>query len=444
MFKNMFIVASVFSSSVFSQSDVIDESALFSDTVSIVDNSKLIDHSLTDSSKSTAVIFSGAITSAAEAGFSNDYFNHLNRKEITPSAYIVGNGFLDVRLPLDMKALANLQSISRADTLTPDFSIRELFVDANINKHVYFRTGKQLLQWGVCNFWNPTDLISIDRKKFIENVGSREGVYGFKVDIPYKTLFNFCGFVDMDNLKSVDSISGAAKFEFLVKGTEIGTCVWGKRNKKPVFGVTVSTAVKNFNINAEANVTSGNNYLLPDWNDGSLEEYLFVKHAPVKDLGNIPVTRVCLSVFRFFDLLDIKDRVSVDIEAYYNQAGEGSGHNFFKDHNIGSLLENLPDNEKYAANMAVYRFLEPNSYSMFYTAFFASVSKFIISDLTLNINGIMNLNQSCAVLSTGLSYRNLHGFSIGLMVNNIIGSEETEYTLYGNRMSTRLTAGLVF
>lgn len=444
MIKKLFITAAVIYSNAFSQIDTIDENALFSDTSNVVENSKFLDHSLTDSVKSTKVIFSGAITSAAEAGFSKNYFDHLHRNEIAPSAYIVGNGFIDVRLPLEMKALANLQSTSHADTITPDFSVKELFVDANIKKHVYLRTGKQLLQWGVCNFWNPTDLISIDRKKFIENVGSREGVYGLKVDIPYKTMFNLSGFVDMDNLKSVDSISGAAKIEFLLKGTEIGTCIWGKRNKDPVFGLTISSAIDNFNINAEANLTSGTNYKVPDWNGGSLEEYLLIRHAPAKDLGNTPVTRVCLSVSRFFDLLNIKDRVSVDVEGYYNQAGEGSNTNFFKEHKIGSSLKTLPDYEKYAANMAIYRFLEPNSYSKFYAAFFASVSKFIISDLTLSVNGIMNFNQNCAMVNVDLAYLNLHGFSMGLLVNGILGPDETEYAFAGKRMSMRLTAGLSF
>lgn len=427
------------------QDGAVDENALFSDTSNFVDSSRIIDNTLSAGTpESTRVNFSGGITSAVEGSFYRNWFETFNRDTIKPSACMVGNLLLDVRLPADIKAFGNVEATYNADSGKPSFSLQELFLDANIKRRVYFRTGKQVLQWGRCYFWNPTDLINIDRKKFIPELGYQEGTYGIKVHVPFGTKLNIYGFVDMRELKSIDSIAGSAKVEFLIGGTEIGTEIWGRQNRKPVAGLDFSTRLLGWDINGEASLTSGKNYTGPDWkNSDSLYSYLIVRGAPIKDAGSMPVTRVCLGISRMFDLLNIPDRVNVDAEFYYNQAG--SSNNFFKDNGIEQQISALPnDTLKGLAFAAISNFMEPNSYSKFYGAFFTSISKFIFDDLTFNFNGIMNFEQRCAMLSVGLQYLTLHNFSLGMLVSGAVGPKETEYTLFDNGMTLRFTAGVAF
>ncbi len=63
-------------------------------------------------------------------------------------------------------------------------TLKEFFADGNYKYKVYVRFGKQNLKWGRGYLWNPTDLISQDRKDFGDMDARREGVYGLKMHIP--------------------------------------------------------------------------------------------------------------------------------------------------------------------------------------------------------------------------------------------------------------------
>ena len=99
--------------------------------------------------------------------------------------------------------------------------LRELFMDFNFNRSIYFRIGKQVLQWGRCYFWNPTDLINVERNSFVEKIGSREGVYGARLHVPFGTIANIYSFINIQSVNRIDSISGSVKFEYLLGRSEM-------------------------------------------------------------------------------------------------------------------------------------------------------------------------------------------------------------------------------
>jgi hypothetical protein len=71
---------------------------------------------------------------------------------------------------------------------------------------------------------------------------------------------------------------------------------------------------------------------------------------------------------------------------------------------------------------------EANSYSRHYAALFATFARFIRSDMSLTFNAVGNLNQQCALISGGLSYRDLNDFNLSFLVNGMAGPDHTEYT----------------
>ena len=429
------------SSCLYAQDEVIDENALFSDTSMFVDSTEISASFSMGAVESTQMSFSGEITSAAEISAKRDYFKNGDRKTLDPGAYVVGNFLLDARFPAGIKAFANAEAHHLADSGKSRFYLQEIFVDANINRRVYFRTGKQVLQWGRCFFWNPTDLINIEKKKFIQDIGYREGTYGIKMHIPVGTRWNFYTFLDMNRLTSVDSLAGAAKVEFLLGNTEVGTALWVKENRYPYLGIDFSTSLFDISFAGEASLTSGDNYTVFVQDTSSP-----LKFRPAT-INREVVARVCLSASKMFDLMNVDDRVSVNAEVYYNQAGYTG--NKLRDYDVKDAVEKimeLPESDPMKSEMQSMSgaFLEPNNHSRLYGALFMSISKFIISDLTLTVNGILNFNHRCAVISTGLQYRNLHNFSLGFLVNAIVGPEESEYTLFDDAASLRLTAGVSF
>ena len=166
-----------------------------------------------------------------------------------------------------------------------------------------------------------------------------------------------------------------------------------------------------------------------------------------RTFGGDPVVRLCVGFMRMFDFLDIDDRVMIVGEFYFNQIGDGG--NSFEEYRVGALYDSimeLPGGEsiKQQAGIALLNGFEFNSLSKYYGAFFVTFNRFLITDMTLQLNGLVNFNHGCAMLTTGLQYRTLHNFSIGCLVTGFIGPEESEYTFMNNGASVRLTAGVYF
>jgi hypothetical protein len=407
--------------------DKIDENEMFADTASVVNN--IVDNPKDNASSKEvkSVGVSGEITSVLIGSSERGLLSDPSFDRTSMSTYVEGNLLLDVRLLQGFKALGNMEVSYNADSSAPDISLRELFLDANIGHKIYLRAGKQLLQWGRCYLWNPTDLINVEKKSFIQKIGYREGTFGLKAHIPYGTTANFYGFIDARNAVRIDSMACAAKAEILLHNTEVAFSIWDKRGKKPVYGVDISTDLFKINFN------------------GELALYQTYKASLVNKNW---VPRIAVNATKSFDAFDVTDRISVTMEFYYNSVGDNSKRiNFEKIlttlGNQSLISDSLPNNEQNGSLMmsGIY---EPNNFSKYYGALFISVNKFILNDMALSCNAILNLNQMCTTISTGLTYSLLNDFSIGLQAINYVGPSNTEYTLSGRNFDLQLTAGVAF
>ncbi|HEX2958792.1 MAG TPA: hypothetical protein VHO70_18300 [Chitinispirillaceae bacterium] len=420
----------------------LNEDEMFADTSRMTDSATVVKSgSSFGNIDSTNVSFSGQISSSAGGTLNNDFFDQIDRDEIDPFASTIGNLMLDARLPLGIKAYANSEFTWLADSNKAFFQLQEAFVDVNVAKKAYFRVGKQVLQWGRGEIWNPTDLVNVEKKPIQKDLGSREGSYGIKMHLPFGTRWNVYGFVDLNNVTAIDSVAGTMKLETLIGGTEIAVALWKKSRKDPVFGLDFSTSLLDFSLTGEVSLTSGDNYDIPT---GLLPGgYLKVGH-PKDDV----VARACIGLTRFIDLLGIDDRMVVHGEYYYNQAGIDG--NVIKDYGIGDSIHAIKVNSRNGLKSVsplagqIINLYEPNSHSRHYAALSASISKFIISDITLNLMGLVNMNHGCAMLISGLNYQNMYNYSLGMEFTAYVGGDNTEYTFMGNRMSLNLYTGIAF
>jgi hypothetical protein len=428
----------------------IDESALFGDTaIAMVDTDSLKPKSAAlDGVDSTIVSFSGGVTGVGEGSFSRDWFSSRDRREIKPAALMLGELMLDARMPFGTKAYIDGEVHYSPDSNGLAFTAPELFLDANISRKVYFRAGKQVLQWGRGYFWNPTDMVNVERKTFVQRIGSREGTFGLKTHIPFGTRWNIYGFVDMNRLSSVDSLAGAARVEGLFGGTEAGLALWGKRGKTPIVGFDFSTTILSWSLTGEMSLTSGKNYRVLDLGRSAMVTNQFTD-PPIafRNFGDRPVVRLCAGAMRWFDLLDVDDRVMAVGEFYFNQTGDDG--NVFKKYRIGEKVRSitLSTDTGSAPGLvaaALREGFEFNSLAKFYSAFFVTVGKFIVSDMTLQLNGLINYNHGCAMLTAGVTYATLHNLSLSCLVTGYLGPEESEYTFMGQGADVRMTAGVTF
>jgi len=432
--------------------DVINEDELFSTPESIFETGKIIDNTFLEEEKKDLGISGEATSVIAYTHRRTENIEKENidqevindDKDTTLSTYIVGNVFFDARLKKGIKCFADTEIQYNSSTNDEDFTLREFFLDFNVKNSVYFRTGKQVLQWGRCFLWNPSDLINVEKKTFQEKIGSREGAYGMKVHIPFGTRFNIYGFLDTGNVRTSDEIGVAGKFEFIVGGTEMAFSAWNKKGYRPVFAYDFSTGIFGIDIIGEEAFSYGDNYEKLKIENGVLTTY--------KE-ENKWIPRVSINLGKSFDCMEIHDRISINLEFYYNEAGYTD--NVLSDPKTYPFSKPLiiPDTSAPSANpqeitkrdFLLYNSLdEPYNFSKYYVALFTTTRKFILSDMNLILNMIENLNDESFILTTGVHYTNINDFSIGLSLYSFFGKKNGEFTIHNNTHTVQLTFGIVF
>ena len=370
--------------------------------------------------------FSGQVVSVMEdVVYSSSTADPLN-------TYITGNLFLDARLKNDVKAFANLETSYYPNQRLTTATLREVFLDFNLDHRVYFRTGKQVLQWGTCYLWHPTDLVNVEKIPFVPKIGYREGAYGLKFHVPFGTDYNIYGFLDTGHADTDRDLGGALKFEFLAGRTEMSFSGWTKRNRRSVFGYDLTTRLGDVDIAGEVSVAHRDNNLFIRTDNGALETFR-------KDQEW--VTKAALDFSKGFRLGNFNDRLTVTSEFYYNQ--DGYTDNLFRDKTAYSFFGSPVTGTK-GAFLLGNGLYDANYLSRYYGAVFTSISRFIITDMTLNMNYIHNFNDNSGALSAGVTYRNLNDFTVGFLVLTPLGPANAEYTFSGAKLFAQLTAGVSF
>ena len=432
----------------YGQGTEVNEDELFGDSGSVVDNT-IQDNTKKDEMDQRSAGISGKITGAfSYSGMDDTEINSMT--DDSPfRPYMVGDLYLDVRMPGGYKGFGSFELVHDASIDEDEtgekqntFALNEFFVDFNIARHVYFRAGKQVLQWGQCYLWNPTDMINIENKSFVTTLEEREGTYGVKMHIPFGTAVNIYGFAGMNRTEKLREISGAGKFEFLIKNTEMAFSVWGKNRYRPVYGYDFSGRLFSIDIKGEASYSHGSNTYKVIDDSGML--------TAEKD-RNANIFKASLNIGRDFDFGEKADRINVSMEFFYN--GDGYSENPAEDDNtyiyddtdftFNGETVTIPGGSKELYILG-HGYYVPNYISKYYAALFFTFSEFIISDMTLTVNGISNIQQKSFIASAGLSYSNINNFTAGISGNAYLGNKEGEYRAAGSRYNVLVTAGIIF
>ncbi len=446
LIKAIMVISALTSPAWTADSMSVDENALFSDTATVVPQKGMVDSAhMKDATEKKGTSIGGSVIAAATGVATRNWRTGYHMSDTYLTSLLVGNLLLDARLLDNVKAFANAEVDYSPSSDTIGVDLREMFMDANINKQIYFRAGKQVLQWGRCYLWNPTDLINVEKKMFIEKIGSREGTYGLRVHAPFGTAMNLYSFVDLNSVSRLDQTAATAKFEFLAGGTEMAFSLWGKENRPPVAGYDFSTQVFNINIYGEASVSNGNNTpMMAKAPDSVLY---------IDTFSTGWTARVSIGFNRLFDFFDIKDGISIGAEAFYN--GGGYSNNKFQDTTkypfrepVTYVIPHVGSTTLARGTMAQFllanNLYEPNYLSHYYAAIFTGINRFLLSDMTLNLNALMNLEQESGVISLSFGYTTLSNLTFGITADAYLGGNNTEYTYMNSAWDTRISLGVAF
>lgn len=435
-------------SPVFAEDDPFDMDfdSMFSEDSFMVDESEVVDDTVGDSLNEKSQTFSGRVRTGISYNMTREWLKgNVEPESNSFTSPVSGDFYLNARLQDGFKVYAafnllyypqgvltkvttnmglnlvtsNLVEVYGVESNDLVFGLSEFFVDMNIRKKVYFRFGKQVLQWGRNYFWNPTDLLNIDKKNFTDLEETREGATGLKITIPYKTLFNFYGFLDFTGAEDLGNAAAAAKAEFLLGRTEVGLSAWAKEGYLPVYGLDFSSRIGQVNLLGEMSLSEGDNSLR--WNPSTLSAY---------QESEVWTPRVSLGFNTSFDFREVEDRILLQGEFYYN--GGGADENYFDDGTMQIL--------SYLYSGAY----EVNTSAKYYGALFLNISKFFDPNLSFSANALANLVDYSTVLTASLSYSPIYDFTSTLLLIGYLGDEETEFNFYGNGMTAQLEFSFVF
>jgi hypothetical protein len=300
------------------------------------------------------------------------------------------------------------------------FGLKEIFVDFNFANVAYFRLGQQVLQWGVGYFWQPTDLINIEHKNFLNLDALLQGVFGLRADFVFSRAFRVYTFLNLNNIEDLSKAAFAARAEFLAGVVEFGVSGWLKYQQIPVFGVDLSTPLFwDLNLTGEASLSWGEN-------GQKLSSATFLPYSVRDQL----VAKVDVGLSRSFDVGNVLDRVNVIAEFFYNQTGYSQ--NMFQKLSGAQL----------ATFVASYYHM--GYYGQYYGALFVTVNKFILSDMTLGLSGLANFSDLSGIAMATLSYSPVNNFTLSLQLGAYLAAGTGEYTISYNPANDTLRNNALF
>jgi hypothetical protein len=401
-------------SPLFAQS--IDEAQLFQSTESIqkVESSDLSDAAIEkESTTFTGQLFSRTLYSMARSG-------HWDSNSLV--SYSQANIFMDTRLQRGTKVFLNIelsQLASANATLGSIATIREIFLDFNINREIYVRTGKQVLQWGRSYFWNPTDLVNTEHRDFFQLNRYRDGSYGTRVHVPIGAAQNIYVFLSQQNATNIDKIAVAAKYEFLVGNSEIGLSTWQKRNAVSLYGIDFSSRLGDLDIKGESAFSYGENTPRVRMVDDTVTLYTIRGEWTNKS---------SLTIQKNWDW-ELPERLSLTGELFFNS--HGYTQSTFANSQIKAAL--------FSNNLYI-----PNMNNQWYGSIFSTISKFPISEMTLGFNILSNLSDASNITGCSLAYSPLAHLTFSGSVYGYWGDPHGEYTYAGNNLSAEVSGTVEF
>ncbi len=308
--------------------------------------------------------------------------------------------------------------------------IKEIFVDFNFANTVYFRAGKQVLQWGTGYFWNPTDLINVSHKSFTNLNALLDGVFGLRTDFVLSPAWHLYTFINLNAVQDLTNVAYAARSEFLVGKVEFAFAGWYQYSKIPVFGADLTMPLFwELNLTGEAAVSYGDNV-----------QKLDSSGSPYS-VSNQLVPKVDIGLSRTFDVLNVQDRLTVMAEFFWNS--DGYDQNMFQTLDnktqLGSGLTALQTFEGDSNHPGYYH---ASYYGQYYGALFVSINDFGLPNMTLSLNGLCNFSDMSAIVLVGLSDSPVSNFTLQLQVGTYLGPNNGEYTAAYNSTADDLTSNM--
>jgi hypothetical protein len=334
--------------------------------------------------------------------------------------------FFDARPSADSRFYGSVKTAWPFD----EAEVFELFTDFNYNDSVFFRFGKQTVNWGVGYFFSPANVINLESIDPFNPERQLEGPVSLRAHYPIPgSQHNLWAYAILPkaDMKPED-VQVAAKAEFVSGAWEFGLGGW-YAYERPLRGiVTASGSVGQVSLFGEGYVARGS-------------DRTWVETIPFDIQTGAGTRSDDSSIFikGSAGFLWSKSDWNFTVIGQYLYDGEGYTDDTRKDliEQAKALLA-LPGGD---ALTPLYKLLVLNS-GRHYAALNLSKSELGLKDLSANLTVLANLSDWSGIARPSLSYRLFKGMSASLSASFAFGLEDSEYLVLNDGPAMSWSFGL--
>jgi len=331
------------------------------------------------------------------------------------------------------------------DTVSlPNIEIFELFSDFSWNDSLYFRFGKQTVNWGVGYFFSPANILNLQEIDPTDPTAQLEGPVALRALYPIPgTQHNLWAYTVFDaaTMKPEDT-AVAAKAEFVFGGWELGVGGYYQKDD-PIRGMlTASGSVGQFSVFGEATVARGSDRSWVTSVSSALAASGFV--ATKTDDESIFFQGT--TGFRYTN-----SDANITVMGQYLYDGEG-----YPNADREARITEAQDNE--TAIKAFLALADPTAdvdaaFSGFlkgliygsgrhYAAATFSKSELLVEDLSFSLFAMGNLSDLSGYVKPTLSYSFFDGMSLSTSASFAVGFDDGEYVVLNDGRALSLSISL--
>lgn len=300
--------------------------------------------------------------------------------------------------------------------LSPNLDIFEFYSDVNWNQRLFFRFGKQTVNWGVGYFWSPGDFISLVPIDPDDPEAEREGPVAIKASLPFGLNMLDAYLIGDETVREFSELGVAGKASLYLAPVEVELGAGYQKDRPFRIMSTVRLPLRDLTIFGEGRLSFGR--------QGS-------KVSDPGDLDAQPVPE--LPVFEeddatYFsgtagflylksDLFESKTDLNAIAQYYYQ--GEG----YDGSEQLRALAYGFSTGEIQSGQLA--------NTGRHYTALSLGLNQLFVEDLSLSSFWQANWSDMSGQINTSLSYRFFDGLSVSAGVLTAYGESPGEFVSLG-------------
>lgn len=344
-------------------------------------------------------------------------------------------------VPASILPPADISVATTSTTLSlPNIEVFELFSDFSWNDSLYFRFGKQTVNWGVGYFFSPANILNLQTIDPNDPTAQLEGPVALRALYPIPgTQHNIWAYTVFDSasMKPEDT-AVAAKAEFVFGGWELGLGGYYQKDD-PIRGMlTVVGSVDQFSVFGEATAQLGTKrqwvtevspsliatQFITETDTADYDETVFFKGTAGLSYSNSDANYSIIAQY----LYDGEGYANTDREARITEARD----------NEDAIRLLLGDDDLFS--LFLKRLIAGSG--QHYAAASFSKSELLVEDLSFSLFAMGNLSDFSGIIKPSLSYVFFDGLSLSTSASFAVGYDNGEYVVLNDGRALSLSISL--